>query len=419
MAYTEAYQATRKEEYARTARDIFTYVLRDMTSPNGGFYSAEDADSEGKEGKFYLWTHAEIRDILGPDEANLFVKVFNIRTNGNFTDEKAEGSDERNILHLTKPLEDVAADFDLSMTELLNRLESARLKLFAYREKRVHPYKDDKILADWNGLMVAALATGARVLGETRYTMAAERAVGFILDNMISPDGRLFHRYRDGQAAIPGHVDDYAFLVHGMLELYETTFDVVFLERALWLNEQLVKHFWDDKNGGLYFTADDGESLLVRQKEAYDGAVPSGNSISMLNLLRLARITADIGLEQKAAQIGKAFSLSISQSPSAYTQLLVAVDLAVGPSFELVITGDALSDDTRNMLRAVRQEFIPNKVVVFVPAGIDSDAIKRIAPFTRDQSAIDHKATAYVCVNHSCRLPTTDIGTMLSSLNSG
>ena len=418
MAYIETFQATGREEYAQTAREIFTYVLRDMTAADGGFYSAEDADSEGEEGKFYLLTYGEIKRILAPEEADFPVKVFNIAENGNFTDEVAGSKTGRNIPHLTKPLKEIASELNVSVLELQKRLESIRQKLFAYRDKLIHPHKDDKILTDWNGLMVAALATGARVLTEPRYASAAKRAVGFILDNMLASDGRLLHRYRDGEAALPAHLDDYAFLIHGMLELYETTFEVDYLEKALRLNEYLLEHFWDDKNGGFYFTADDGEGLLIRQKEIYDGAIPSGNSIAMLNLLRLGRMTANSGLEQKAARIGRAFFENVRQSPSAYTQLMIAVDFAAGPSYEVVIAGDPRADDTGKLLRAVQQEFIPNKIVIFLPAGFDSSDIKHIAPFTRYQSTIDDKATAYVCVNHNCRLPTTDIDTMLSSLNS-
>jgi uncharacterized protein YyaL (SSP411 family) len=418
MAYIEAFQATGKEEYAQSANEIFDYVLRDMTAPDGGFYSAEDADSEGEEGKFYLWTYAEITQILTPDEADLSTKVFNIRQNGNFADETPGSQLGRNILHLTKPLKEIASELNVLELELREHLESIRRKLFAYRNKRIHPNKDDKILTDWNGLMAAALAMGARVLVEPRYAAAAEQSIGFIFDKMFSTEGQLLHRYRDGEAALPAHLDDYAFLIQAMLELFETTFDVDYLKKALKLNEYLLKHFWDDKNGGFYFTADDGEHLLIRQKEIYDGAVPSGNSIAMRNLLRLGRMTANYDLEQKASKIGRAFFDKVRKSASAYTQLMIAVDFAVGPSYEVVIAGDPQAGDTGKMLRTVQQEFIPNKVVIFVPAGSDSSDIKHIAPFTRNQSTIEGKATAYVCVNYTCKLPTTNLYTMLSSLNS-
>ena len=419
VAYLEAFQATGKEEYAQTAQQVLTYVLRDMTSPGGGFYSAEDADSEGEEGKFYLWTCDEINRTLDVDEAALFLKVFNIRENGNFTDEAVGTKNGRNIPHLTEPLETINSGLNIPIPELEERLERARRKLFAHRERRLHPHKDDKILTDWNGLMVAVLAKAARVLGEPRYASAARRAVDFVLNTMLAPDGRLLHRYRDGEAALPAHADDYAFLIHGLLELYGTTFEVGYLQRALELNKYLLAHFWDEESGGFYFTADDGEELLVRQKQAYDGALPSGNSVAMLNLLRLGRITADPDFEEKAARIGRAFFEKVRQSPAAYTQLMVAVDFAMGPSYEVVVAGDSRNSDTREMLQAIHRRFIPSKVVVFLPTEVGAQEVKSVAPFTSEQSSIDGKATAYVCVNHYCKLPTTDIDTMLSLLESG
>jgi uncharacterized protein YyaL (SSP411 family) len=415
--YTEAYQATGKEEYAWTAHEIFAYVLRDMTGPDGGFYSAEDADSEGEEGKFYLWAYDEIRQIFGPEDADIIIKVLNIREEGNFNNEIAGIKTGKNIPHMTKSLADTATELNVSEAVLRRRLESAREKMFSYRDKRVHPQKDDKILTDWDGLMVAALAKGARVFDEPGYTYAAKRAVNFILENMRTSDGRLLHRHRDGEAAVAAYLDDYAFLIYGMLELYETTFEVDYLKRALELNEYLLKHFWDNKNGGFYFTVDDGEGLLVRQKEIYDGAIPSGNSVAMLNLLRLGRITANPGLEEKAADISRAFFGNVKQLPSAYTQLMVAVDFAVGPSYEAVIVGDLGAKDAGEMLRAIQHEFIPAKVVIFVPLGGDSE-IKDISPFVVHYPGVENKATAYVCINHNCKLPTTDIDTMLSLLKS-
>lgn len=417
MAYTEAFQATGKEEYGKTARDIFTYILHDMTAAKGGFYSAEDADSEGEEGKFYLWTEEEIGRILQKEEADLVTKVFNMEKAGNFTEQTSGRRNGANILHQKGLLNDIASDLGTQEQELLMRLESARQKLFTARERRVHPAKDDKILADWNGLMIAALAKGAQAFDNPEYAEAAKRAVDFILNHMRTSEGRLLHRYRDGQAALPANADDYAFLIWGLLEIYETTFDVGCLQTALELNEDLLKHFWDDEGGGFYFTADDGESILVRQKEIYDGAIPSGNSVAMLNLLRLGRITANPGFEEKAVRIGRAFSRNVKQAPSAYTQLMMAVDFGVGPSYEITIVGNSQAGDTRAMVKALRMHFIPNKVVVLRPIEQESPEITRLAEFTKDQSSIDNKATAYVCLNYSCEIPTNDLSRMLELLN--
>jgi uncharacterized protein YyaL (SSP411 family) len=417
MAYTEAYQATKKKDYEKIAREIFTYVLRDMTAKEGGFYSAEDADSEGEEGKFYLWTEDELRQILTKKESDLIFKVFNTEEDGNFNEEATRRKTGTNILHLNKSLDEIAFEMKMSEHMFQNTLNSARQKLFALREKRIHPHKDDKILTDWNGLMIAAFAKAAQVFDELRYTEAAKNAVDFILKNMRRTDGRLLHRYRDNQAAILANLDDYAFLIWGLIELYETTFDVSYLKTALNLNRDLIIHFWDDKNGGFYFAPDDGENLLVRQKEIYDGAIPSGNSVAMLNLLRLGRMTANHDFEEKAAQIGKAFSDTATQLPAAHTQLMVALDFAVRPSFEIVIVGNHQGKDTMDILRILRTQFIPNKVILFRPSGQDAPDISRIAAFTKNLSSIDGKATVYVCTNYTCKMPTTDTSKMLDSLN--
>ena len=303
--------------------------------------------------------------------------------------------------------------------ELEERLEAVRQELFAYREKRLHPHKDDKILTDWNGLMIAAFAKAAQAFDEPTYTEAARHAADFIQKHLRSPEGRLLHRYRDGQAAVPAHLDDYAFLVWGMIELYETFFDVKDLQAALDLNREAIRHFWDDKGGGFYFTADDAEGLLVRQKEIYDGAVPSGNSVQVLNLLRLGRMTGNADFEEKAAQIGRAFSKTAGRAPSAFTELMVGLDFAVGPSYEVVIVGDGRAADTHGMLRALRTQFIPNKVVLLRPSDDPAPEITRLAEFTRYQSGLQGKATAYVCLNFRCRLPTTEVSQMMKFLNGG
>jgi uncharacterized protein YyaL (SSP411 family) len=418
IAYTEAFQATGKTEYQKTAREILTYVLRDMTSPGGGFYSAEDADSEGKEGKSYVWALDEIRQVLGSKDSDLVIGVFNVTAGGNFSEHGMESTGE-NILHRTESFDQLARKIGMTEPELEERLEAARQELFAYREKRPHPHKDDKILTDWNGLMIAAFAKAAQSFDEPTYAEAARHAAEFIQKGLRGPQGRLLHRYRDGQAAVPAHLDDYAFLIWGMIELYETSFDVKDLQAALDLNREVIQHFWDDKRGGFYFTGDDAEDLLVRQKEIYDGAVPSGNSVQMLNLLRLGRMTGNADFEEKAAQIGRAFSKTAAQAPSAFTQLMVGLDFAVGPSYEVVIAGDARAADTRGMLRALRTPFVPNKVVLLRPNEEPAPEITRLAEFTRYQSSLQGKATAYVCLNFRCRLPTTEISQMMKSLNSG
>ena len=435
IAYTEAYQATGKEIYARTAQEIATYVLRDMRSPEGGFYSAEDADSEGEEGKFYVWTEEEVRRVLPGREGDLMVRALGVRPDGNFTDEATGVKSAANILHMELPAAELAAELSdellgglpgepgMKPEEFPAAFEQARGKLFRHREKRIHPYKDDKILTDWNGLMIAALARAGSVLDRPEYVEAARSASEFILMQMRLSGGRLLHRYRDGEAGIKANLDDYAFMAWGLIELYQADFDAAHLEAALELTGIMLEHFGDPSGGGLFFTPDDGEELLVRRKEAYDGAVPSGNSVAMLNLLRLARLTGRPDLEEHASAISRAFSVSVSGSPAGHTQFLSAVDFAAGPAFEVVIAGRADADDTRAMLESLRERYSPDCVFLLRPEGTgpqgEKGAITDVAEFTRPLTSLDGRATAYVCRNFACELPATDVGRMLELLGAG
>ena len=414
LAYLETFQATGNTVYSDTAREIFAYVLRDLRSPEGGFYSAEDADSEGVEGKFYVWTEQELRETLPPDEADLIVRVFHVEKNGNFREEASGENLGANILYTGKSLSDIASEMNLPEKELKKKIDSARSRLFEARERRIHPHKDDKILTDWNGLMVAALARGAQVLGDKAYSDAAEGAVEFILKKLRTPDGRLLHRFREGEARIPAHLDDYAFLVWGLLETYEATFDARFLKTALELNKDMIHHFWDAQGGGLYFTSDDAENLIVRKKEVYDGALPSGNAVAMLNLLRLGRFTGDADLEDRAFKLQRAFSEQVRQFPSGYTQFLSAVDFSLSSSHDVVISGTL---GAKEMLDALRSRFSPNQVLLFRPAGEDSSGIDAVAAYAKNYASVDGKATAYVCSGRSCKEPTTEVKELLALLD--
>lgn len=404
LSYAEAYQATGKDDYAGTVREVLEYVRRDMTSSHGGFFSAEDADSEGEEGKFYLWTAAELKSLLDKDEMKLLIRLFDISESGNF--EKG-----RNILRMRTSFEDAALVLKINEQELKKKLERVRLKLFHAREKRVRPQRDDKILADWNGLMIAALATAAQVLDEPTYAEAARKAADFILGNMRSPEGRLLHRYKDG-AGIAANLDDYAFLVWGLIELYETVFDIDYLKIALELNAIMLEHFWDNAHGGLFFTPDDGEELLVRRAEIYDGAIPSGNSVAMQNLLRLSHLTGDSTLEEKADAICRAFSAEVKAQPLGHTMFLSALDLALGPSHEVALVGALGDEGIKKMLRALRSRFMPNKSVIVV----SGDDVRSTVKFTRGLTQQSGRATAYVCSGYVCDLPTSNTKKMIELL---
>lgn len=412
MAYMEGYLATGKTEYAQVVREVLTYVLRDMTAPEGGFYSAEDADSEGEEGLFYLWTQEEFRENLGPEAAQLFSSVFNIEEEGNFADEATNNLTGRNLLYLKAPLEEHAERVNFESDDLARLWEEVRAHLFEVREQRVHPLKDDKILTDWNGLMIAALAKAGAGLGDPSYIQAASRAADFIWDQLRDEDGKLLKRYRDGEAGLSAHLDDYAFLIWGLLELYQAGFLTSHLERALLLTKIMIEDFWDEDKGGFFFTAKGQSDLILRGKEIYDGAIPSGNSVAYQNLIRLGRMLSRPDFEEKARSIGEAFSAQINQLPLGYTQLMVGILLAESPPCEVVISGNPDSPDTREMILRLRDLYLPNKVMMLRPADPDQRLFE-LVPVLREQIPIEERATAYVCRNYQCNAPTTDIEELL------
>jgi uncharacterized protein YyaL (SSP411 family) len=415
MAYLEAYQATGKDEYAETAREVLSYVLRDMHSPEGGFYSAEDADSEGEEGLFYTWLPDEFYEILGDEGGELFNSIFNFEPGGNFIDEATRELTGRNLLYLSQPLERIAEDLGIEEDELNLLWERSRQLLFQVREGRVHPLKDDKVLTDWNGLMIAALAKAGGVLEESSYIQAAKDAADFILDELRDDSGSLLKRFRDGEAALPAHLDDYAFLVWGLIEIYQADFDPEYLRYALEINQQMIDKFWDDQRGGFYFSVGGRSDLIHRAKELYDGALPSGNSIAALNLIRLARLILKPDFEDMVQRIGDSFAAQIEQVPLGYTQYLSALLFAVGPSYEVVIAGDPEQESTQIMLKKLRQGYHPHQVVLLRPDAIDDWLLKTI-PALDGQVQLNGKATAYVCQDYQCSAPTTDPEKMIELL---
>jgi uncharacterized protein YyaL (SSP411 family) len=417
IAYIEGHQVTGRDEFAETSHEILSYVLRDMTASRGGFYAAEDADSEEEEGRFYLWDWKELKRILNTQEFEILTTVYNVEESGNFVDPVVGKKTGMNVLHRTRSMDELSAELGMSTEQLERRLETIRKKLYEIREDREHPSKDDKILTDWNGLMIVAFTKAARVFDDSGYRRKAEAAVDFILKEMVTGEGNLLHRYRDGEAAISGYADDYAFFIWGLLELYEATFKVKYLEEALKLQKRMLDQFWDPDGGGFFYTAQDGEQLLVRQKEVHDGAYPSGNSVAMYNLLKIARLTADAEYEEYAAMIGRPVSDAVKQQQSMYVHLMSALDFANGPSYELVIAGDTSARDTRAMIKAVHQRYLPHKVLIFRPTDEELPEIVQYAQYTRYQEDVKGRAAAYVCENFTCKTPTTDIDQMLSWLN--
>ena len=414
--YAEAFAATGKGEFKRTAAKIADYVLRDLASPEGGFSTAEDADSEGEEGKFYLWTTDELDDVLGPEDAKLATRIYGLEAGGNFS-EPGRSRDGRNILHRGRPAEGPVPEAGLALEELAVRIEKIRHKLFLAREQRVRPFKDTKVLADWNGLMIAALASVFRVTGEDRYLRAAKRAADFVLERMRAPDGRLLHVFADGEARVPAFLDDYAFLVKGLVGLYESGFDPGHLEKALELARRAIELLWDEKEGGFFFAAADPQ-VGARRKEIYDGAVPSGNSVMLMNLLRLARLTGRQDLEEKASRLAEAFSPDVGGHPRMSTEFLRGLDFALGPSREVVVVGEEEASDTRELLKALRGIYLPNTVGLFKPTDKPGNlrTLDRVAPFTKDMGVGGGRAAAYVCSGGTCRRPVSSAAELLDSL---
>jgi len=295
----------------------------------------------------------------------------------------------------------------IKLEDLREMISKARAKLFTVREKRIRPHKDDKILTSWNGLMIAALAKGAQALNEPKYAQAAMRAADFILSTLRLKDGSLLKRYRLGEAAIQGHLDDYAYFVWGLIYLYEATFEVKYLKIALELNKLMIDDFWDEKGGGFFFSGKRNEQLIAQTKEIYDGATPSGNSVALMNILRLSRMIGNLDLTNISGQIMRTFAETVNNYPSGYTQFLCALDFAFGPTKEIVIAGEPGAEDTKQILTEIRKRFLPGKVVILHPE--KDKSIEEITGFVKEQMAIDGKATAYICENYACKAPANDM----------
>jgi len=415
IAYLEAYQITKDPLFRDTAEKIFEYVLRDMTSQESAFFTAEDADSEGEEGKFYVWTRAEVEEVMGDTTADQWSKVIGVTPEGNFLDEATHQRTGANIIYWPNPPAAMAAQLKLSDAEFSRQWEQLRQNLFHRRKTRVHPLRDDKILTDWNGLMIAALAYGARVSGNAMYGEAADRAARFFLTRMRNADGRLWHRYRDGEAGIPALAADYAFLITGLLHLYLARFEVSTLTAALELQELMVEDFWDTDQGGFYMTDGRREDLPVRPKELYDGALPSANSASLGNLVLLSRLTGDPRWENRAAELFSAFGGSIQRHPSAFTHLMSGLNMLLDGGTEVVVIGDEAEADTRAMLRVLHSRFGPN-LAILLKTPQNEQQLQVLAPFTESLGRADGKATVFVCTNFSCDRPITSPETLEEKL---
>lgn len=411
QAYIEAYQAKFEHSFRETAEEIFRYLLRDMTDEQGAFYSAEDADSEGVEGKFYVWSYEEIHEILG-DQAELFCDAYDVQISGNYFDNFETEPSAKNILHIPKPLEDLISKYEFSESEIKEKLKICLDKLFKEREKRVRPGLDDKILTDWNGLMIASLAMGGKAFGNKVYIESAQKAADFILQNMITEEGHLLHRYRDGEAGINGIIDDYAFFIHGLLELYQSTFSTKYLTQAINLESKAKELFFDKSSGGYFMSPASNKDIIARKKEIYDSATPSGNSMMLMNLLKLWKMTGKSEYQETAEKTIKKFIQTVESAPGIFTHFLSALHILLSRSVEIVIVGD--KERSLNVAERIKDINPWNQFVLIKTE--DDKEIERIAPYTENMTSVENKPAIYVCRDFACSQPTTDINEAIENI---
>jgi uncharacterized protein YyaL (SSP411 family) len=395
--YLETYQLTGDPFYRRVAEETIDYVLRDMTGPEGGFYSAEDADSEGEEGLFYVWTPEKLREVLDPEQLELARRYWDVTEQGNF-----EG---RSILHVPRPPEEVAAEMEVSPEELAERIQEVRAKLFEKREERVRPGRDEKALAAWNGLMLRSLSLAAGTLGREDYREAAGKNARFLLDSMIV-DGRLMRSYKDGRARIEGYLEDYALVADGLLALHEATLERRWLQEAVALSGTMNELFWDEERRAFYDTPAGGEELIARPRDIYDNATPSGNSVAVDVSLRLAVLLDREDYRERAGAVLEDLSGGMEKAPGGFGRLLCALDFHLSRPKEVAIVGEPGAPDTRALVDTVHSRYQPNKVVAGSAPG--NEEVANLTPLLADRPMRDGRATAYVCEGYACKSPTTD-----------
>ncbi len=402
MIYTEAWQATENPLFKQTVYEITEYIERNMLHPEGGFYSAEDADSEGEEGKFYVWELDEFSSLLDDNELD-FIKRFSITKEGNFEDEATQQKTGANIPHLSTPLnekEQVA-------------FETVRKKMFNHRQKRVHPLLDDKVLTDWNGLLIAALAKAGFAFDEPKFLSPAENAFQF-LETKLVKNGKLLHRYKDGETGITAMADDYAFLTWALIELYGATSKAEYLEKAVHWNQKFLELFWDEEGHGFYFSIMDDDQVYGRQKQIYDGALPSSNSAAMLNLIRLSRLTGQTELEDYAYKLGKTFSADLIRSGDSISYAMQSIQFLHADATEFSLAG--ASQEIKDAVSLLRPEFSPFSVLHQI-SDENKEALTAAAPYTGPQSAINDELTLYICRNFSCKKPIHGLEAVTERLN--
>lgn len=414
VSYLEAFQITKDGFYGEVARDILDYVLREMTHAEGAFFSARDAESpqstadpKKKEGAFYTWTQQELSDVLSSEEFRVVQKFYGIKENGNVKADPHGEFGGLNILHIVALKEEIALEVHASLESINELIRTARAKLMIARNNRPRPFLDDKILASWNGLMISALAKASQTLDHTPYLRAAERAADFVLTNM-APAGKLRRRFRENEARFNASLEDYAFLTQALLDLYEASFNIRWLETATTLAESMVGLFFDHTHGGFFDTDNSDPAILVRTKEWYDGAEPSGNSIAILCLLRLAQMRGNGHFQELADRSFIFFGERLATSPEAFAQGLATLSFSLSKPAQIILAGPPDAADTAALLKEVNARFIPEKVVLLADEGRGQEVLESSVPFIKGLRRLEGKATAYVCENYACQLPTTD-----------
>jgi hypothetical protein len=395
--YLEAHQLTGGALYRRVVEETLEYVLREMAGPGGGFYAAQDADSEGEEGRFFAWNPEEVVEVLGAEEARLFNRYYGVSEEGNFEQGKS-------VLHVAAPPEGVARLLRVEVAEVERVVADGRARLLAARQRRVAPGLDDKVIVSWNGLMISALARAGQVLGQPRYTRAAAAAADFILNHLALPGG-LCHCHAGGQARLEAYQDDYAALANALLDLYEATFDRRWLRAARRWCAVMVERFWDEEQGGFFFTARAAEALIARTKSPYDNPIPSGNALGVLALLRLGEMTGEEGMRARAEQTLRLFAGQMRQLPGASAQMLCALDFYLSPPWQIAVVGPG----AEQLLRVVQGRFLPAKVVVGAGPHEDPEEVMRELPLLAGKLPVHSgRATAYLCRNFTCSPPVEE-----------
>lgn len=423
--YLDAYQITNDEYYAAIARETLGYVLGRMTDREGGFYSAEDAESaidpskpnEKQEGAFYVWTKSEVDRILGRQLADIFHYVYGVESAGNALEDPHKVFARKNILYTAHSIDEAAKQFRKPAGEIRRALADSRATLYSEREKRPRPHLDDKVLVSWNGLMISALARAYQVLGDSVYLTAAEKSAEFIVRRLYDPKSkRLLRRYRDHEARYDGNLEDYAFFTMGLIDLYETAFDVRWLKQALEITDSQNLLFYDKEHGGFFDTTGKDITLLFRNKDDYDLAEPAGNSIAAMNLLRLSQMTNNQEFRSIAERTLGFFASRLQEAPQALPQMLAALDFQLDKPKQIVVAGQRGKEDTESMLREVHKRYIANRIILLADGGAGQEFLAQHLSFIKSVRPLANKATVYVCENYACKLPTSDIRTLANLL---